>query len=57
MATIIPERRPVWLKVRPPQGENYEHLKQLVRSSYHAREQADESIGQRPGSPLAEGEQ
>jgi lipoate synthase len=56
VATIIPERRPVWLKVRPPQGENYEHLKQLMRSSYHAREQADESIAQGPGSPFAEGE-
>jgi lipoic acid synthetase len=32
MATIIPERRPAWLRVRPPQGENYEHLKQLMRS-------------------------
>ncbi len=31
VATIIPERRPVWLKVRPPQGENFEHLKQLMR--------------------------
>ena len=32
MATIIPERRPEWLKVRPPRGENYENLKQLMRS-------------------------
>lgn len=31
MATIIPERRPEWLRVHPPQGENYEHLKQLMR--------------------------
>jgi lipoate synthase len=31
MATVIPERRPVWLKVRPPQGENYEQLKQLMQ--------------------------
>src|SRR2546425_12757198 len=32
MATIIPERRPEWLRVRPPKGENYENLKQLMRS-------------------------
>src|SRR5258708_8814054 len=32
MATMIPERRPEWLRVRPPRGENYENLKQLMRS-------------------------
>src|SRR5258707_12228045 len=32
MATVIPERRPEWLRVRPPRGENYENLKQLMRS-------------------------
>ena len=32
MATMIPERRPEWLRVRPPKGENYENLKQLMRS-------------------------
>src|SRR5207244_12083250 len=32
MTTIIPERRPEWLRVRPPKGENYENLKQLMRS-------------------------
>jgi len=32
MTTIIPERRPEWLRVRSPKGENYEHLKQLMRS-------------------------
>ena len=32
MATIIPERRPTWLRVRLPKGENYEQLKQLMRS-------------------------
>lgn len=31
MTTIIPERRPEWLRVRPPGGENYEQLKQLMR--------------------------
>jgi lipoyl synthase len=31
MTTIIPERRPEWLKVRAPRGENYEQLKQLMR--------------------------
>jgi lipoic acid synthetase len=31
MTTIIPERRPAWLKVRAPRGENYEQLKQLMR--------------------------
>ena len=31
MATMIPERRPEWLRVRPPKGENYEGLKQLMR--------------------------
>ncbi len=29
--TTIPERRPAWLKVRAPGGENYETLKQLMR--------------------------
>ena len=53
MATIIPERRPEWLRVRPPKGESYEHLKQLMRSqelhavcSYHAHEQADGASGE-----------
>ena len=32
MATMIPERRPEWLRVRPPKGENYENLRQLMRS-------------------------
>jgi lipoic acid synthetase len=32
VATIIPERRPEWLRVRPPKGENYENLKHLMRS-------------------------
>jgi len=32
MATMIPERRPEWLRVRPPKGENYDNLKQLMRS-------------------------
>ncbi len=32
MATMIPERRPEWLRVRPPKGENYQNLKQLMRS-------------------------
>src|SRR2546429_10019008 len=32
MATIIPERRPAWLRVRPPRGESYDQLKQLMRS-------------------------
>ena len=32
MTTIIPERRPEWLRVRPPKGENYENLKHLMRS-------------------------
>jgi lipoic acid synthetase len=31
MTTIIPERRPAWLKVGAPRGENYEQLKQLMR--------------------------
>ncbi|HEY5003540.1 MAG TPA: lipoyl synthase [Ktedonobacteraceae bacterium] len=31
MTTIIPERRPEWLKVRAPAGENYKDLKQLMR--------------------------
>ncbi len=31
MTTIIPERRPEWLKVRAPAGENYKGLKQLMR--------------------------
>ncbi len=31
MTTIIPERRPEWLRVRAPQGENYQQLKQLMR--------------------------
>src|SRR5436305_6236762 len=32
MTTISPERRPAWLRVRPPKGENYENLKHLMRS-------------------------
>ncbi|MBX5457492.1 MAG: lipoyl synthase [Thermogemmatispora sp.] len=32
MATIIPERRPSWLRVRPPEGEGYEEIKRLMRS-------------------------
>ncbi len=32
MTTIIPERRPEWLRVRPPRGENYDNLKNLMRS-------------------------
>ncbi len=32
MTTTIPERRPDWLRVRPPKGENYENLKHLMRS-------------------------
>ncbi len=32
MATMIPERRPEWLKVRAPKGENYQQLKQLMRT-------------------------
>ena len=32
MTTIIPERRPEWLRVRPPKGENYENLKNLMRN-------------------------
>jgi len=35
MATMIPERRPEWLRVRPPKGENYENLKQLMRMSLY----------------------
>src|SRR5260370_12025106 len=31
MTTIIPERRPEWLRVRAPKGENYQQLKQLMR--------------------------
>ncbi len=31
MTTIIPERRPEWLRVRAPQGENYRQVKQLMR--------------------------
>jgi lipoic acid synthetase len=31
MATIIPERRPEWLRVRLPQGENYRQVRRLVR--------------------------
>ena len=32
MTTMIPERRPEWLRVCPPKGENYDNLKQLMRS-------------------------
>ncbi len=32
MATMISERRPEWLKVRAPKGENYQQLKQLMRN-------------------------
>ncbi|GCE46976.1 lipoic acid synthetase [Thermosporothrix hazakensis] len=31
MTISIPQRRPEWLKVRPPGGKNYEQLKQLMR--------------------------
>jgi lipoate synthase len=31
MATIIPERRPEWLRVAAPKGQNYRDLKQLMR--------------------------
>jgi lipoic acid synthetase len=31
MTTIIPERRPEWLRVRAPRGENYQQIKQLMR--------------------------
>ena len=31
MTTIIPERRPEWLRVHAPKGENYRQLKQLMR--------------------------
>lgn len=31
MATIIPERRPAWLRVAAPRGQNYRDLKQLMR--------------------------
>lgn len=31
MATIIPERRPEWLRVPAPKGQNYSDLKQLMR--------------------------
>ena len=31
-APILPVRRPEWLKVRLPSGENYEELKTLMRS-------------------------
>lgn len=31
MTTTIPERRPEWLRVRAPKGENYQELKQLMR--------------------------
>lgn len=31
MTTIIPERRPEWLRIRAPKGENYQQLKQLMR--------------------------
>lgn len=29
---MLPERKPEWLRVRPPSGENYAHLKSLFRS-------------------------
>ncbi|HET8909933.1 MAG TPA: lipoyl synthase [Ktedonobacteraceae bacterium] len=32
MATMIPERRPEWLRVPAPKGENYQNLKNLMRS-------------------------
>ncbi len=32
MATIIPERRPEWLRVKAPTGENYHNLKNLMRT-------------------------
>src|SRR2546427_10535641 len=30
--TMLAERKPEWLRVRPPSGENYAHLKSLFRS-------------------------
>src|SRR3989475_11355453 len=30
--TMLAERKPEWLRVRPPSGENYPHLKSLFRS-------------------------
>src|SRR5438067_11203731 len=29
---MLAERKPEWLRVRPPSGENYAHLKSLFRS-------------------------
>ncbi len=29
---MLAERKPAWLRVRPPSGENYSHLKTLLRS-------------------------
>ena len=29
---MLAERKPAWLRVRPPAGENYVHLKTLFRS-------------------------
>ncbi|GCE13333.1 lipoyl synthase [Tengunoibacter tsumagoiensis] len=31
MTTIIPERRPEWLRIKAPKGENYQNLKTLMR--------------------------
>ena len=28
---VIPLKKPEWLKIRPPSGENYTHIKQLLR--------------------------
>src|SRR6266568_303288 len=33
MSTMIPERRPEWLRVPAPKGKNYQELKQLMRSN------------------------
>src|SRR5437879_2960783 len=32
MGVMLAERKPDWLRVRPPSGENYGHLKRLFRS-------------------------
>src|SRR3989475_4535640 len=32
MGVMLAERKPEWLRARPPAGENYSHLKSLFRS-------------------------
>ncbi len=44
MATMIPERRPEWLRVRPPKGENYQNLKQLMLCLLFATEDMREGM-------------